>query len=94
MINVRKTRIMRAHRQQKLAGLVVNAGAQVPRSEYDALRALLFNCVRFGPDSQNMQGRSDFRSHLRGRIAWVGQTSTRRRDVLLALESRIDWAHG
>ncbi|ADG79049.1 RNA-directed DNA polymerase OS=Tsukamurella paurometabola (strain ATCC 8368 / DSM / CCUG 35730/ CIP 100753 / JCM 10117 / KCTC 9821 / NBRC 16120 / NCIMB 702349 / NCTC 13040) OX=521096 GN=Tpau_2444 PE=3 SV=1 [Tsukamurella paurometabola] len=90
-VNPRKTRIMRRGSRQELAGLVVNDRAQVPRHEYDALRALLHNAARFGPASQNRDGHDDFRGHVYGRIAWVGQGNRERRERLLALAERVPW---
>ncbi len=44
------------------------------RAEVDRLHAVLNNCVRHGPASQNRDGHPEFRAHLLGRIGWVGQT--------------------
>ena len=49
----RKTRIMRQSVRQRLAGLVANQRINVPRRDFDRLKAILTNCGRFGPDSQN-----------------------------------------
>ncbi|MDI9948963.1 MULTISPECIES: reverse transcriptase family protein [Rhodococcus] len=87
-----KTRIMRAHRRQHLAGLVVNTRPQAARADYDDLRALLFNCARYGPDSQNRDGRPHFREYVYGRIAWVGESNASRKRSLHALAARVDWA--
>jgi hypothetical protein len=87
-----KTRIMRAHRRQHLAGLVVNTRPQAARADFDDLKALLFNCVRYGPDSQNRDGRAHFRDYVYGRIAWVGESNANRSRALHALAERVDWA--
>ena len=87
-----KTRVMRAHRCQHLAGLVVNTRPQAARAEYDDVKALLFNCVRHGPDSQNRDGRPHFREYVYGRIAWVGESNESRKRSLHALAARVDWA--
>jgi len=52
---------------------------------------MLFNCVRYGPDSQNREGVANFREHLRGRIAFARQLNPQRGDKLLALWERIHW---
>jgi len=70
-VNHRKTRVMRQGRRQSLCGVVLNDTANVPRRERDRLRAILFNVARFGLDSQNREGRPDFRQHLAGRAAWA-----------------------
>ena len=86
-----KTRVMYAHQQQALAGLVVNDRPRVRRSDYDALRALLHNAARTGAESQNHDGLPDFRAHVHGRIAWIGATSPQRRARLVAMAARVDW---
>ncbi|MFD9896438.1 reverse transcriptase family protein [Amycolatopsis sp. NPDC059027] len=88
-----KTSIAGAHQQQRIAGLVVNAAPAVARPEYDALRALLHNCVRTGPEAQNHGGHPDFRAHLLGRIGWVGAASPARGTKLRNLFDRISWPH-
>lgn len=70
-VNHRKTRVMRQGRRQLLCGVVVNDTANLPRRERDRLRATLFNAARSGLDSQNRDGRPDFRRHLEGRVAWA-----------------------
>lgn len=90
-VQPRKTRIMRAGSRQELAGVVVNARAQIPRAEYDDLRALLHNAARFGAASQNRDGHADFRAHVYGRIAWVAQGSQHRRERLLGMAERVHW---
>jgi hypothetical protein len=90
-VRYRKTRVMRTGRRQQLAGLVLNRRINVPRAEYDALRALLHNAAKLGPQSQNREGHSDFQAHLSGRIAWVAATNPRRGEELKSLYDRIDW---
>lgn len=90
-LNMRKTKVMRKGRRQQLAGLVVNSGANIPRSDYDQLKAILHNCVRFGPQSQNRSGHEDFKSHLAGKLAWVNSVNPARGQRLRALFSQIEW---
>lgn len=91
-IRERKSRTMLAHEQQRLTGLIVNAHPQSPRKAFDELRAILWNCVRFGPQSQNHQGVTDFRAHLLGRISAMGQSSPTRSVKLHRLFEQIDWS--
>ena len=88
----RKTRIMRAGAQQRLTGLVVNSHVNCPRREIDTLRAILTNCVRHGPDTQNRDARPDFRAHLHGRIGWVRSVNAAKATRLQLIFDRIDWA--
>lgn len=91
-IHRRKTRVVSRGHRQSIGGLVVNRGANVPREEYDALRAILHNCVRHGPESQNRASHPAFREHLRGRITWIASTHAERGQRLLKMFDAIDWA--
>jgi hypothetical protein len=64
-VHQRKTRIMRRDVRPYRAGLVVNRHFDVVRTDFDRLKATLTNCVRLGPESQNREGHSGFRFHLR-----------------------------
>jgi RNA-directed DNA polymerase len=86
-----KTRVMPAHHRQRVTGLVVNVRPAAPRREYDALRALLRNCARTGPEAQNREGHPAFRDHLLGRIAWVATGRPGRGAGLRALFDEISW---
>lgn len=91
-VNFRKTRIMHRASRQRVCGLVVNERPNVPRGEYDRLKAVLTNCRRHGPRSQNRDEHSDFRAHLQGRVAWVEAVTPARGAKLRALFDAIDWA--
>jgi len=86
-----KTSIAGAHQRQRVAGLVVNSAPAATRADYDALRALLHNCVRTGPEEQNKDGHRDFRAHLLGRIGWIAASSQARAAKLRAMFGRITW---
>ena len=91
-VQFRKTRIMRAATQQSAAGIVINQGTNAKRSEFDLLKAILFNSVLKGPSTQNRDGLPDFQSHLRGRINWVHQLNPDRGEKLMAMFRAIDWS--
>ena len=88
----RKTRIMRSATQQMAAGIVINQFTNVNRSEYDLLKAILFNSTRYGPSTQNRDALPDFQSHLRGRINWVHQLNPARGEKLMGIFRVIDWS--
>ncbi len=90
-LNPRKTGVMPRAGQQTLGGLVVNRHPRVSRAQVDTLRAILHNCRRDGPSTQNRTGHPAFAEHLRGRIAWVAQHDPARGDRLLAVHAAIDW---
>jgi RNA-directed DNA polymerase len=76
---------------QQLVGVVVNTHPNIRRSEYDRLKAILYNCVRHGPASQNRDGHEDFRAYLLGRIAHVTMLNRPRGQRLRTLFERICW---
>lgn len=89
--NWRKTRLASAGAAQRLTGLLVNVHPNLPRREYDSLKAILTNCQRSGPSTQNRDGRPDFRAYLQGRIAWFRQVNPQRGEKLYRLFEQIDW---
>jgi hypothetical protein len=90
-VNRRKTRIMRQGVRQRLAGLVTNSHANVPRPDFDRLKATLTNCARYGPAAQNREGHIDFRAHLHGCVAFVESINAARGAKLRTILERIVW---
>ena len=90
-VNARKTAVLPRAGRQVLGGLVVNERPHVGRAEVDRLRAVLHNCARSGPASQNREGAADFRAHLLGRVAWVAQHDPARGARLRAAFDAVDW---
>lgn len=92
-LNTRKTRLMTSAQRQILTGILVNAQPNLPRPEYDLLKATLHNCIRYGPKEQNREGLPDFRGHLLGRIAHLSQVNPERGARLRRLWEEIDWSN-
>lgn len=90
-LNHRKTRTMPRSVQQRVTGVVVNERTGVPRADFDRLKAILHNCVRLGPASQNRDQHADFRAHLAGRIAHVKSLTPSRGAQLEEELARIAW---
>lgn len=90
-VHWRKVRAMRPGVAQRAAGLVLNSHVNIPRADFDRLKATLHNCVRHGPSLQNRDAHPDFRAHLAGRLAHVEQIAPARARKLRALFARIDW---
>ncbi len=90
-VHTRKTRVMRPGVRQILAGAVLNDRPNVPRDDFDALKATLHNCVRHGPEGQNRSGHPDFRAHLLGRIGHVATLNPGRAERLKAMFDRVAW---
>jgi hypothetical protein len=90
-VNSAKTRIQRAGGRQMVTGVVVNRHLNVPRRDYDRLKAILTNCRRHGPPSQNRAGHPAFRTHLDGRVTWVETVNPARGARLRELFEAVDW---
>jgi hypothetical protein len=90
-VQTRKTRFMRQAIRQQIAGVVLNVHPNVRRSDYDTFKAILHNCSRHGPVSQNREGRDDFRAYLAGRIAFLQMISPGRGGRLREMFDRIAW---
>lgn len=90
-LNFRKTRVMTESGRQRITGIVVNEKLSVPRAELEQLRAILHNCGRHGPATQNRDGHADFCAHLRGRVAWIKSLDPAKGARLQALFDSIQW---
>lgn len=90
-LNMRKSRCMSASQQQRVTGISVNQHLNIPRKDFDNLKAELYNCVHKGWRSQNHTGVEDYPAHLRGRLQWCQQRNPARAEKLLRLYERIDW---
>ena len=91
-LNQRKTRCVTRARRQQVANIVVNAIPNLPRDEFDRLKAQLHRCATRGPASQNRAGLPDWEQHLRGRVAWAEQLNPRKAQRLRRLLDAIDWS--
>lgn len=89
--NKKKRRVIRSSQRQTVTGVVVNARPNVARRDYDLLKAILTNCIRRGPSTQNHDRHPNFAAHLMGRIAHVSQLNPARGEKLRVLYGKIDW---
>ncbi len=90
-INRAKRHIIRSNQRQSVTGIVVNERPNLSRRDVDRLKAILHNCRRLGPSSQNRDAHDDFAAHLRGRIAHVMHVNPNRGERLLEIFEQIDW---
>lgn len=90
-VHPRKSRLMLPAVRQHLAGLTLNVRPSLPRRELDLLEAILTNCVRYGPESQNREAHPEFRRHLEGRVAFAEMVNPLRAIHHRALFSQIAW---
>lgn len=89
--NHHKTRVLRQGQKQHVAGLVLNEKPNIDRREFDRLKAILTNCTRHGPASQNRENHPEFAAHLQGKLAWVRFIHPGKEAKLRAIFERIEW---
>jgi len=90
-VQFRKTRFIRQGAAQRLAGLVLNEKINVPRRDFDRLKAMLHHAVKHGPASVTGLRPGHRKAQLLGRIAWMEHANPARGRRLRALLARIDW---
>jgi RNA-directed DNA polymerase len=90
-VNQDKTSLRTAAQRQLVTGVVVNAHPNVPRPEYDRLKAILHRIAIDGPGSHDPGRPVDLRAHLRGQVAWVNAVNPRRGEKLRRLLDTINW---
>lgn len=90
--NREKRQVLRRHQRQIVTGVVVNERPNVCRRDFDTLKAILTNCVKSGPASQNREQHPNFTAHLAGRIAHIAAFHPTRAEKLRRLYARIDWS--
>lgn len=91
-VHARKTRVMGRAASQRAAGLVLNEHPNLPRSDYDRLKAILHDCLRRGSAPANRFEVPDFRSHLTGRVAYAERVNPQRGRKLRMMLERIAWS--
>jgi RNA-directed DNA polymerase len=90
-LNERKSHLTTSAGRQVVTGVVVNQRPNVPRREYDLLKATLRDAAVNGPAYANRKGVPDFRSHLVGRIEWIASLNPSRGRKLRGLLAAIAW---
>jgi hypothetical protein len=70
---------------------VTNQRLNVPRKDFDLLKAILTNCVRHTPAAQNREAHPHFREHLAGRLAFIESIHPEKGRRLRAIFDKIAW---
>jgi RNA-directed DNA polymerase len=91
-LNHQKTHCGTAGQRQLVCSMVVNQLPNLPRPEFDRLKAILHQCVTQDPAAQNREGHAHWREHLHGRVAWAMQLNPIKGQRLKKLLVKIDWA--
>ena len=74
---------------QRAAGVVINQKINMPRDDYDQLKAILCNCVSTARPSRTARV-ADFRAHLAGRVAHAVRLNPQRGQKLMGFSNRFD----
>jgi RNA-directed DNA polymerase len=90
-VQFRKTRVMCTGVRQHLVGLVVNQRLNIMRSDFDRLKAILTNCVRYRPETQNRDSHPNVRLHLEGRVGFVEMINPTKGRRLRKIIDQIRW---
>ncbi len=90
-INAMKSTLATSAGRQRVCGVVVNQRPNVPRRDYEVLKAIVHNARSQGPAAQNRASLPDFRAHLLGRIAWVESLNPGHGAKLRREFDRIAW---
>ena len=69
----RKTRVLPAGSRQQVCGVVVNRRTNLPRDEFDRLKAQLHRAATQGLAALQLPEGVDARTYLRGRVIWAAQ---------------------
>lgn len=90
-IRGRKTQVMLAQESQSVSGVILNDRLNLPRSDYDKLKAILHQCLVHGPLLQNRENHPHFREHLQGKICYWKSINPVRGEKLRRLFDQISW---
>lgn len=90
-VNDHKSLLATRAGRQRVCGVVVNERLNVPRYEYDILKAILHHSRVHGPASQNREAVPDFRAHLLGRLSWIESLNPKRGEKLRRQFASIAW---
>ena len=81
-INEKKTHVQRAHKQQKLLGVVLNQKLNMPRNEYRRFRAMLHRCWCDGFEvvatRMNKSSGAELQGWIEGKLAYYTNLSPQR----------------
>jgi hypothetical protein len=86
-----KTRTTRLGQSQQVTGLVVNEKVNIRRAYYRRIRATIYNCQRYGLQSQNRENHPDFKAHLYGHAHFVSSVNPGPGQRLLEQLEHVDW---
>jgi RNA-directed DNA polymerase len=86
-----KLKIIRKGGRQTVTGLAVNVKPNIVRKDFDRLKAILTNCAKLGPATQNREKVENFKAHLEGRIGFVHSINAAKGIKLKEIFATIKW---
>lgn len=86
-----KLKIIRKGGRQTVTGLAVNVKPNIVRKDFDTLKAILTNCAKLGPATQNRENVANFKAHLEGRIGFVNSINAAKGAKLRQIFATIKW---
>lgn len=86
-----KLKLIRQGGRQTVTGLAVNAKPNIVRKDFDRLKAILTNCAKQGPATQNREKLPNFKAHLEGRIGFVASVNPAKGEKLKKIFAGIEW---
>ena len=90
VLNYRKTRVMGKGQRQTATGIVLNKHHNMPRKDYQQLKAILHNCLTKGVASQ-ARGHSNYYAFLKGKISHLVALNPAKAEKLQKMFVQIDW---
>ncbi|MBC8233971.1 reverse transcriptase-like protein [bacterium] len=74
-----------------VTGLIVNTKVNVPKEKVRKVCAIIHNCIKYGPDSQNREGKPNFKDSLRGHVEYIRSINPPLGDKLMQEFNKIEW---
>lgn len=93
LVSRKKKEFLGPSERKTVTGWIINEKVNVARDKILRLRAEIHNCIMYGPSSQNIEDRSNYRAHLYGRARNVHQVNTDVGEQLLKMLAKVDSTH-
>ena len=83
---------MRKGDSQTVTGIRVNKKVNVPRKYYRRIRAIIYNCQKYGVTSQISEETPNIREHLYGHAFYIMGINSAKGKRLLQELDKINWS--
>lgn len=90
-INPDKIKFQDRSKRQMVTKLIVNRKPNVPKEYRRRLRAIIYNCRKYGPSTQTRNNTEAFKMHLAGKISYVLSINKEAGLKLREEFQKIDW---